>query len=233
VGGVEAVDTVVQAKHVDVGPSSQPNLEYGGAMRNVVAISVACIAGSVSCGGGSVAGGGVQSPDTSVASAGTPAASAVAPPMGSPGAATTTAPLADVGDTQGTKLAETQSPALPAASGGSSPRPSHAHEAGRGPSDIRAIVVAHRDEARACYDQALSEHPGIEGDLVVGWTIDPKGNVGQTALDASRSQITEPTLVACISDIIKRMQFAVSPGGFETKAFYPFNFHPRHGRPTQ
>jgi hypothetical protein len=103
----------------------------------------------------------------------------------------------------------------------------HTHEPGRGPADIRAIIVAHRDEARACYDKALDGHPGIEGDLVVQWTIDPKGTVTQVSVDASRSQITEAGLVACVGGVIRKIQFAASPGGFETKAFYPFNFHPR------
>jgi hypothetical protein len=109
-----------------------------------------------------------------------------------------------------------------------SPKGVHTHDPGRGLADIKAIIVAHRDEARACYDHALATHPGIEGDLVVQWTIGPKGDVTQTSLDTSRSQIAEPGVVACISSIIKKIQFAPSPGGFETKASYPFNFHPRH-----
>jgi hypothetical protein len=99
---------------------------------------------------------------------------------------------------------------------------------GRGTDDIRAIVIAHRDEARACYDRALPDHPGIEGDLVVQWTIDPKGSVTQIALDQGRSKITEPSVVGCIVGIIQKIQFAASPGGFETKTSYPFNFHPHH-----
>jgi hypothetical protein len=90
-------------------------------------------------------------------------------------------------------------------------------------------VVAHRDEARACYDKALSAHPGIEGDLVMRWTVDPKGAVTQVSNDAARSQIVEPSVVACIADILMKIQFAPSQRGFETKAFYPFNFHPRRG----
>ena len=90
--------------------------------------------------------------------------------------------------------------------------------------------MAHRDEARACYENALADHPGIEGDLRITWTIDPKGNVTQISLDPSHSQIAETTVVACVSDIVKKIQFAPSPGGFETKAFYPFNFHPRHNK---
>jgi hypothetical protein len=107
------------------------------------------------------------------------------------------------------------------------PKAAHSHDAGRGPADIRAIVVAHRDEARACYDKGLAAHPGIEGDLVIQWTIDPKGKVTQVSVDAARSQIHEPGVAACIGDVIRKIQFAASPGGFETKAFYPFNFHPR------
>jgi hypothetical protein len=57
--------------------------------------------------------------------------------------------------------------------------------------------------------------------------------VTQVSLDAARSQITEARVVACVGDVIKKIQFAASPGGFETKAFYPFNFHPRRPTPGQ
>jgi hypothetical protein len=117
-------------------------------------------------------------------------------------------------------------------SAGPTPKGPHTHDPGRSAADIRAIVIAHRDEARACYDAALKDHPGIEGDLVIQWTIDPKGNVTAITQDTTRSQILEPTSVACIVKIIQAIQFAPSPGGFETKAFYPFNFHPRHSQPS-
>jgi hypothetical protein len=103
------------------------------------------------------------------------------------------------------------------------------HDPGRASEDIRAIIVAHRDEARRCYEKALIGHPGIEGDLIVRWTIDPKGVVTHASSDVARSQIIEPSVVACITDIIVKIQFAPSQRGFETRAFYPFNFHPRHG----
>jgi hypothetical protein len=113
------------------------------------------------------------------------------------------------------------------------PKPPRTHDPGRGIDDLNAIVKAHRDEARACYDKALADHPGIEGDLVIAWTIDPKGKVTQTSLDVSRSTIAEPSVVACVSTIIMRIQFAPSPGGFETKASFPFNFHPHRVKPAQ
>lgn len=200
-------------------------------------IAVRCALASLllvplACGGGGAESDGAKpprAPSGSEVSAGTAAAPAAAD------APTTTVALADGGDLQGAKLTETKTVATPPAASGAgatAPKGPHAHEVGRGPEDIRAIIMARRDDARACYDAGLKDHPGIEGDLVIAWTIDPKGNVTQAALDSSRSQIVEPTVVACITDIIKKVQFAASPGGYETRAFYPFNFHPRHGGAT-
>ncbi len=179
----------------------------------------------LACGGGAAESDGAKVPGASP----TPAAAADAGAP-SPEAPTTTVALPDGGDLQGAKLTETKTVASTAGSAAPAPaKGPHGHEPGRGPDDIRAIIIARRDEARACYDTGLKDHPGIEGDLVIAWTIDPKGNVTQAAVDSSRSQIVEPTVVACVTDIIKKVQFASSPGGFETKAFYPFNFHPHHG----
>jgi hypothetical protein len=146
---------------------------------------------------------------------------------------TTTATLGDGGDLQGAKLQQTTTVASTTGSTAPASSGPHSHDPGRGPADIRAIIVARRDDARACYDKALKDHPGIEGDLVIQWTIDKSGAVTAVSQDTSRSQITEPGVVACIVKIIQGIQFAASPGGFETKAYYPFNFHPRHGTGTQ
>jgi hypothetical protein len=141
------------------------------------------------------------------------------------GESTTTLAVGDAGERDGTKLPRIVAPVQPSAGAASSAV--HTHDVGRGPSDIRAIVVAHREEARACYEKSLRDHPGIEGDLVIEWTIDPQGTVTRVASDSARSQITEPAVAKCIGEVIKKIRFAPSPGGFETKAFYPFNFRPR------
>jgi hypothetical protein len=196
-----------------------------------VVLVAACVAGPLPC--GFACGGGQAAQDPrSPAGVGIPAPSADADAASASGGAsaeptTTTSTLGEPGDTQGVKLSETHAAAV-SASAAPAPRAPHTHDPGRGSADIRAMVVAHRDEARACYDAALEGHPGIEGDIVIDWTIDPKGNVTDTSLDSSRSQIAEPTLVSCLAGIIKKIQFAASPGGFESKTFYPFNFHPHH-----
>jgi hypothetical protein len=155
------------------------------------------------------------------------------PPVDHGSPTTTSTSLGDGGDLQGAKLQETHTVAATSGSSATSPgKGPHPHDPGRGPADIRAIVMAHRDEARACYDKALAGHPGMEGDLVIQWTIDPKGNVTQVSLDSARSQITDPGVIGCVGDVIRKIQFAASPGGYETKAFYPYNFHPRNARPV-
>jgi hypothetical protein len=168
-----------------------------------------------------------QPPPLPSASASTSAGSGAAPSNDS---ATTTSALGDAAPASSVKLPEAQS--APAAAE-SEPKSGHVHEAGRGVADIRALVVARRDDARACYDAAVAAHPGIEGDIVVTWAIDPKGAVTAVGTDTSRSQISEPSLVSCLGDVIKKVQFAPSPGGYETKASYPFNFHPHHTKHTQ
>jgi hypothetical protein len=214
------------------------DLRYRGRMRTLGATTLVsplvvlllpfCLLGApLGCGGGQAAGGGPTPP----AAAGSSAPADTSAPDAGP-TTTTTATLANGGDLQGAKLEQTTTVASTTGSTAPAPKGPHSHDPGRGPADIRAIVVAHRDEARACYDAALKDHPGIEGDLVIQWTIDPKGAVTAVTEDTSRSQITEPNAVACVVKIIQGIQFAPSAGGFETKAFYPFNFHPRHGQPA-
>jgi hypothetical protein len=175
------------------------------------------------CGGAAAAGDGTKTPQPT----GESADAGPAAPSASAGPSTTTTDLPDAAASP-SRLPQVTTPAAGDAGAATGHGELHTHEVGRTPADIRASVVAHRDEARACYDKALPDHPGIEGDLVIQWTIDPKGNVTQTSVDTTRSQITEPSVAACIANVIKGIQFAASPGGYETKAFYPFNFHPHH-----
>jgi hypothetical protein len=137
---------------------------------------------------------------------------------------TTTLTLSDAGP--GTKLTSVSGGASDVSVDGGLAAPRQA-EIGRGVKDLQAIVVARRDEARACYDAALKSHPGIEGNLDIQWTIDPKGVVTDISVDTARSEILEPTVGNCIISIIKKIHFNESPKGFETRTHYPFNFHPR------
>jgi hypothetical protein len=110
------------------------------------------------------------------------------------------------------------------------PRGPHPSEAGRGVKDIQVIVQAHRDQARACYDDAQRANPDptMKGNLDIQWTIDPTGKVTDAALDDSRSDIHDKGIAQCVIGVIKEIHFAVSAKGFETRAHYPFNFNPKN-----
>ena len=138
---------------------------------------------------------------------------------------TTTLTLGGGGDLQGSKLTSQSSQSFESTVD-AGPKV-HQPDIGRGTKDIQAIIVARRDEARACYDTALKAHPGIEGNLDIQWTIDPKGLVTDIAVDTSHSDILEPTVSNCVIAIIKKIHFNESAKGFETRTHYPFNFHPR------
>jgi hypothetical protein len=141
---------------------------------------------------------------------------------------TTTTNLPDGGELQGAKLgSSTHTEVETKGDGGPRVGPGHSQEPGRRREDIQTIVMVRRDEARACYDKALKDHPGIEGDLTVKFVIDPQGAVSEAVVDSGKSTINEPSVGACITDIIKKIKFAPSKGGFETRANYPFNFHPK------
>jgi hypothetical protein len=205
-------------------------------MRTILAIAllVPVLGVPLACGGATVDAGGATAAANASAAPATAPTEPVAPAAASGGpTTTTTTTLGAGGDLQGAKLTQTTTVASTTGSAAAAPKGPHTHEPGRGPADIRAIVIAHRDEARACYDAGAATHPGIQGDLVIQWTIDAKGAVTAVSADSSRSQIAEPGVLACIAKVIQKIQFAASPGGYETKAFYPFNFKPRGGTTPQ
>jgi hypothetical protein len=140
---------------------------------------------------------------------------------------TTTLTLGKGGDLSGSKLTASGTQTIDVTIDGGAK--SHQPDIGRGTKDIQAIVVSRRDDARACYDNALKAHPGIEGNLDIKWTIDPKGAVTDIAVDTSHSDILEPSVANCVIAIIKKIHFNESAKGFETYTHYPFNFHPRSG----
>ncbi len=170
--------------------------------------------------------GGSQPATTQAPSGGSvPGVGAVAATLsvGDAGPTTTTTQTLGAGPSPiGTKLTGQNSADAGTDAGGK-----HVGEPGRTVLDLKTIVSSHRDEARACYDAALANHPSIEGTIDIRWTIDPSGKVTDADLDTSRSELVEPSVANCLIGIIKGIHFNASVKGFETKAHYPFNFHPR------
>ena len=219
-------------------------------MRAFVVASVSSLAVSaallIACGGGSNAPGAKAAAASESTDPGATAAAGgdhatggadgvVNPAAGDAGpTSTTTMNLNKTGDLQGAKLTTSSSTTIPTkGDGGAMPDPKSGGDPGRKREDIQALVVARRDEARKCYDDALKNHPGMEGNLDVKWTIDPKGVITDISVDDSKSDIHDDALGKCVINVIKQITFAASPKGFESRPHYPFNFHPRGPQPPK
>jgi hypothetical protein len=91
---------------------------------------------------------------------------------------------------------------------------------------IAALVKTHRKEARECYEKGLKQIPGLKGDVVVHFTLKPSGQVKQIDLNRDRSTITEASVVTCVLDVVRSIEFPRSSKGMEAVVNYPFNFNP-------
>jgi hypothetical protein len=199
-------------------------------------MSSAAVLLAVACGGGGA--GDAKDPTGAAASSSpsaSPATSGSAASGGgdtapASGGTTTTTQLGDGGDLQGAKLGSSSKKEveIKGDAGPKTPPGGKSDEPGRRVDDIRTMVQARRDEARACYDKALKDHPGIEGDLDIKWVINPDGTIGDISVDHQKSSIHEESVGTCVIAVIKQIKFAPSQKGFETRAHYPFNFHPKN-----
>lgn len=113
-------------------------------------------------------------------------------------------------------------PSAPASSASEASGPKDA----RGKEEIQRVVADNRDKVRACYDAALKENPGIHGDLVVSFVIDPEGNVKSAEVNWAESELHVPELDTCAVEVVKTLKFPASSRGLESKVNYPFNFNP-------
>jgi TonB family protein len=103
----------------------------------------------------------------------------------------------------------------------------------RGKQEIQQVMADNRDKVRACYDAALAQNPGIAGDLVIDFTIDPRGEVKQAEVNWSQSEIHIPELDTCAADVVRSLKFPASSRGLESKVSYPFNFNPPRASQSQ
>jgi TonB family protein len=98
---------------------------------------------------------------------------------------------------------------------------------------IRGVVSENRQKVRDCYEAALKNNPGIVGDLVVSFVIDPEGKVKSAEVNWNESDIHVPELDTCAVAAIKSLRFMPSSKGLESSVNYPFNLNPKQLPPPQ
>jgi TonB family protein len=88
---------------------------------------------------------------------------------------------------------------------------------------VRRVVRQHIAEVKACYERELPEHPGLEGRVVVKFTIGAKGQVVSSVLESSTLGV--PRAENCIVEVVLSWEFPEPTGG-EALVSYPFTFTP-------
>jgi len=88
---------------------------------------------------------------------------------------------------------------------------------------IRRVIRGQSQRVKQCYEQSLKrDGPGVQGKLVVKFTIAPDGSVSAAKADPGLSS----TLDACVVGAIRGATFPAPPNGQPSRVSYPFIFTP-------
>jgi hypothetical protein len=88
-----------------------------------------------------------------------------------------------------------------------------------------ALVKEKRPIVLACYKEAKAKNPKIGTKIAVRIVLKPDGTLkSDPEIAADRTDITDPSVVACTLDAVKGVQYPPHPNGMETTFTYPFGF---------
>lgn len=87
---------------------------------------------------------------------------------------------------------------------------------------IRAVVRAHRQEVRTCYEQQLRKYPELKGKVAVKFHIATSGSVSSSAVE--ESTVANAELERCVVGKVATWIFPKPKGRGEVVVTYPFIF---------
>lgn len=97
---------------------------------------------------------------------------------------------------------------------------------GLDPDIVRRIVRAHINEARSCYDSALTKQPTLAGKVEIAFEINAKGKVGTSTVHTTSLEPADDGVGRCIAKAVKRWTFPKPRGGVTVSVVYPFDLSP-------
>jgi TonB family protein len=103
----------------------------------------------------------------------------------------------------------------------SAPRLAHADEGGRDPADIAAVIERHKTEIATIYDTYLDAGLGIEGTVVVKFTVAKTGAV--TASEVAEATTGCKLFEEAVAAAVAKWDFGPGTGDAVTVR-YPFSF---------
>jgi len=93
---------------------------------------------------------------------------------------------------------------------------------------IRASVRALIPLIVECYEQGLARDPTLGGSIIVDFTIEGEpgvgGVVGESAIDAQGSTLTDPEVRECVQETMFGIEIDPPAGGGVVQVRYPFEF---------
>jgi hypothetical protein len=88
---------------------------------------------------------------------------------------------------------------------------------------IQEVVRFHMSEIQACYEEALRESgTKIEGRVQVNFVIDPTGTVTYAKANAKKSTVSEPRVVDCVVETLRKWPFPKPSDNRDHPIDYPF-----------
>jgi TonB family protein len=99
---------------------------------------------------------------------------------------------------------------------------------GSGEFDAKLVTAEVKKRLRAiqiCYEQQLRRNPGLQGKVVVEFTIEQSGTVSKAT--ATQNTTNDPAVASCVVDTVKRFRFNPGPEGGSVTYSYPFVFAPQ------
>lgn len=92
---------------------------------------------------------------------------------------------------------------------------------------IQATIAKYLSQVRACYEQGLSQQPGINGTVTMNFEVGPAGNLSFARV--LKSTLGHAGTEGCISQRMMGWKFPKPLGGVAVKVNYPFLLRPIGG----
>lgn len=92
--------------------------------------------------------------------------------------------------------------------------------------EIRNVVRTATGRFRACYEALLAQNPEATGRVSIDFSIDGEGRVHGASANGGDTDLSDPTLESCLTDVIEAQVFPRSGKSRSTQVSYPLVMTP-------
>ncbi len=75
-----------------------------------------------------------------------------------------------------------------------------------------------------CYKELITRLPEAQGKVVMTFSVNPKAEVENIAVEKETSTLTDESFISCMTDALKKVEFKPAPKGILVDIKYPFVF---------